>query len=265
MKFAVVNHQRQEPLPALSGSCPACGQPMVAKCGGIKVWHWAHRGKRHCDVWWENETEWHRAWKGKFPLHWQEIVRQADTGEKHIADVKTDRDWVIEFQHSFLKPDERRSRDHFYPRLIWVVDGTRRKRDCKQLYAAWRDGAPIGADPQLRRARAENCVLLREWGDSNAPVFFDLGEREVIWWRIAKCNGGAAYLVPYSRDQFIESHQGTTPEAARMFDEFVSDIPKLVADYEAQRRDQSLRRASVQTLPGFAQYLGRTARRRRRF
>jgi hypothetical protein len=41
---------------------------------------------------------------------WQEIVHRSDSGEKHIADVKTDHGWVIEFQHSYLNPEERRSR-----------------------------------------------------------------------------------------------------------------------------------------------------------
>ena len=51
------------------------------------------KGRRFCDPWWENETEWHRAWKDQFPADWQEIVHHAEDGEKHIADVKTDR-WL---------------------------------------------------------------------------------------------------------------------------------------------------------------------------
>jgi competence protein CoiA len=52
------------------------------------------------------------------------------TVKKHIADVRTIGGWVIEFQHSTLNPDERRSREKFYQRLIWVVDGTKRKERC---------------------------------------------------------------------------------------------------------------------------------------
>jgi len=37
-------------------------------------------------------------------------VHRAEDGEKHIADVKTYHGRVIEFQHSYLKPVERRSR-----------------------------------------------------------------------------------------------------------------------------------------------------------
>jgi competence protein CoiA len=77
---------------------------MVAKCGEVRAPHWAHRSRRECDHWWEPETEWHRAWKNAFPEEWQEIVHWAEDGEKHIADVKTGRGWVIEFQHSYFAP-----------------------------------------------------------------------------------------------------------------------------------------------------------------
>jgi competence CoiA-like predicted nuclease len=105
MKFAKVNGQRQEAQPRLSGNCPGCDGPMVARCGTKRVWHWAHLGERTCDVWWENETEWHRAWKNQFPVGWQEIVHRAENGEKHIADVKTSQGWVLEFQHSPIKSE----------------------------------------------------------------------------------------------------------------------------------------------------------------
>src|SRR5687767_9065923 len=129
MKFALVDERRLEAHPELSGKCPSCDAQMVPKCGEVKIWHWAHHGRRTCDHWWENETEWHRTWKGYFPVDWQEVIHQSESGEKHIADVKTDQGWAIEFQHSYLKPDERRSRDGFYQKLCWVVDGTRRLRD----------------------------------------------------------------------------------------------------------------------------------------
>src|SRR6266705_700580 len=137
MKFALINGERREAEPGLTGACPIHGHPMVARCGDLRTWHWAHKGSLSCDPWWENETEWHRNWKGRFPRDWQEVICQAEQGEKHIADVKTDREWVIEFQHSHIKPEERRLRDLFYKRLIWVVDGTRRKRDAMQFLKSW--------------------------------------------------------------------------------------------------------------------------------
>ncbi len=80
MKFALVNGERSAPTPRTVGQCPTCGSELIAKCGERKVWHWAHKAIRHCDRWWESETEWHRAWKDKFRGEWQEIIHTADNG-----------------------------------------------------------------------------------------------------------------------------------------------------------------------------------------
>lgn len=258
MKFALVNEQRQEAQPDLSGTCPTCGHLMIAKCGEVKIWHWAHQGSRFCDPWWENETEWHRAWKGQFPVTWQEVVHQAENGEKHIADVKTNRGWVIEFQHSYIKSEERRSRNAFYQKLVWVVDGTRRKRDRKQLLNAWEQGVPVGGNSQIRRAFSDECVLLREWAGSDAPIFFDLGDEQVLWWLLQSL-AGSAYVAQLPRTGFFEIHRG---EATQGFDEFVKDLRKLIADYELHRNRAMLQ---PQPLQGFQQYLARWDKRRRRF
>ncbi len=236
MKFARVNGERLEALPKLLGSCPACNQPMLAKCGKERVWHWAHLGRFHCDHWWENETQWHRAWKAEFPVDWQEVVHYAETGEKHISDVKTDRGWVLEFQHSYLKPEERRSRDGFYPRLIWVVDGTRRKRDEAQLLKVLNGGSSVGGYSSVRRVFTDGCALLRDWADTNSPVFLDFGAPQVLWWIFAKTADSWAYVAPYSRAAFIESHRSGARRVAQEFEEFVKDVPELVGRYEAHLR-----------------------------
>ena len=226
MKFALVNGKRQEAQPKLSGKCRTCGHPMVAKCGEVKMWHWAHKRHSSCDPWWENESEWHRAWKEQFPVHWQEFVHEAENGEKHIADVKTDQGWVIEFQRSFLNPEERRSRDAFYPKLVWVVDGTRRKRDRTQFFNAWEKGMPVGGNRYIRRTFSDNCTLLREWEGSPSPIFFDFGI-EALWWLVAKNQNEPLYLAPFSRTDFIEIHRGGAPQKTHEFDEFVKDSSEL--------------------------------------
>ena len=249
MKFALVNEQRQEAQPNLSGECPGCGSPMVARCGEVRVRHWAHKSGCHCDPWWENETEWHRAWKDQFPADWQEIVHHAEDGERHIADVKTDRGWVIEFQHSYIKPEERRSREAFYQKLVWVVNGLRRETDGAQFRKAWEEGRPVGANSSVLRAFSDECRLLREWAGSPAPVFFDFGEEQVLAWLLAGKSNGLVHIALYSRAEFIEIHRGT---AMQDFDSFVEELPELVAKYELQPRQ------------GFAQYPARRSRNRRR-
>ncbi len=124
MQFAMFQGERVEAHPGLKGHCPLCMNATLAKCGEKILWHWAHRGRRHCDPWWENETDWHRAWKSRFPAAWREVVNfDAITGEKHIADVKTDTGVVVEFQNSAMSADELRSREAFYGKMIWIVNG----------------------------------------------------------------------------------------------------------------------------------------------
>jgi len=109
MRFALSNDKHIEVTKRAKGICPCCGNDLVAKCGEINIHHWSHKKQcdDHCR---ENETEWHRNWKNKFPKEWQEVIQKDESSERHIADVKTPDDCVIEFQHSAIKPEERRPR-----------------------------------------------------------------------------------------------------------------------------------------------------------
>lgn len=252
MKYALVNGQRQEAQPGLPGKCPNCDRSMVAKCGEIKIWHWAHLEKRICDHWWENETEWHRTWKEHFPADWQEIPHSSGCGKKHIADVKTDQGWVLEFQHSYLNPVERRARDSFYPKLIWLVDGARRKTDGPQFFNALNGRKPLIARPLVLRVSSEECRLLREWAGSRAPVFFDFGEQQRLWWLLPGTPDGREYVVAFSRAEFIAIHCGGA-QKAHDFEKFLNDCGTLISVYlrtqllsqsalQAQRYPRSQRR-----------------------
>jgi competence protein CoiA len=179
MKFAKVCGKRTKATKGAIGFCPACDSEMVAKCGSERIHHWAHKGTRHCDRWWEPETEWHRAWKEHFPEDWQEVVQYAEDGEKHIADVKISNDLVIECQHSHINPEERASREKFYKNMIWVVDGTRLKRDYPRF---------IKVRGNLRRTSLESYFLVAfpeeyfpsAWLGSKVPVIFDFLGTESI-------------------------------------------------------------------------------------
>lgn len=233
---------------------------MVAKCGQVRIWHWAHQGGLRCDPWWENETEWHRNWKGQFPVDWQEFVSRAENGEKHVADVRTDHGWVIEFQHSYIRPEERQSRDVFYRKLVWVVDATRRKRDGAQFAKAWEAGTPVGR--YIRQIRTDDCGLLRDWSGSHAPIFFDFGNEPMLWWLLARRPGEPMYVAPFPRSDFIAIHHGKGPEGARDFDEFAKTIDELVAKYNAHLRSLALVRMPMQPI-GALQHLARRNVRRR--
>lgn len=229
MKFAVANGQRQEPQPDLSGECPNCGRPVVAKCGEIKVWHWAHLGKRICDPWWENETEWHRSWKAHFPKEWQEFIQHADDGEKHIADVKTDQGYVIEFQHSHIKPEERQAREGFYKKMIWIVDGTRRSRDKEKFLDGFDFANRIDGRDDLRRSPGGGA-LLRDWGGRSVLVLFDFGD-EHLWGLLPKTAEDREYGFKVERKAVIESLH-PSPQSKSNFDGLLRTFTGTIAAHE---------------------------------
>lgn len=127
MQFAILHNERIEAYKTgLIATCPVCGENVRAKCGQIRLHHWAHITKQDCDPWKEAETEWHRRWKERFPKEWREVVIVEVVDEhthiKHRADIRTDKGLTIEFQNSPISLDEVRQREHFYKNLIWVVN-----------------------------------------------------------------------------------------------------------------------------------------------
>ena len=177
---------------------------MLAKCGTVRIHHWAHRGKCKGDVWWEPETEWHRAWKGHFPEPWQEIRQIADTGEIHIADVKTDQGCVLEFQHSPITPEERQAREAFYKKMVWVIDGTRRSRDKDKFNDDLKYTNRVDGNEGLRILSGYSCPLFRDWSDCSVPVFFDFGE-DALWGLLPKNTEGRSYAFRTERNALIAS------------------------------------------------------------
>lgn len=207
MKYASVNGARQEAQPKLSGKCPCCESPVIAKCGTVRKPYWAHKSKKVCNSWKNKpETEWHRTWKDHFPKEWQEIIQTAENGDKHIADVKTDQGYVIEFQHSSIKLEERQSRENFYKAMIWIVDGTKQAGDKEKFINIWRNSTLVNRYEELWELKGgfEKCSLLQTWNDSSAPVFFDFGEN-ILLGLLPKEPSGARYGVGINRNALIES------------------------------------------------------------
>lgn len=123
MQYALVEGDRRQAFAGTRGKCPICGALVIGKCGPRIRHHWAHAGRRHCDPWWENETDWHREWKNLFPEDCREICHRAPDGEIHRADIRTPTGIIIEVQHSAMTDQERQSREAFYGNLVWVIDG----------------------------------------------------------------------------------------------------------------------------------------------
>ena len=239
MKLSIVNGERREPEKGLFGNCIGCGQPTIAKCGTINIWHWAHKSHCECDHWWENETEWHRAWKNNFPVEWQEIRQKADSGEWHIADIKTTHGHIIEFQHSFLKQDERQSRNAFYGTdLVWVVDGLKRKNDRSHFELALKASKRIHPNLELFQTQLgfDDCPLLRDWSECKGLVFFDFGLDFPLWCLLPKSSQGNQYLLPYQRQNFVTLHKALLN--GRGYSDLEKYLNDLVIFYENPQQIQ---------------------------
>ena len=212
MQFAIVNNQRTAPSPGLPGFCPACGGPVIAKCGEQRIHHWAHRGERDCDHWWEPETEWHRNWKNAFPEEWQEVVQRDSNGEKHIADVRTAQGLTIEFQHSHLRSEERAARENFYGAMVWVVDGHRVGGDLPRF----REGARALRliDKGLYLHQFPDELFPKKWLNGKVPVYFDfhnvsspadlqVPEKRSLWCLLPRRDRSYAAILKIARETFI--------------------------------------------------------------
>ena len=267
MKYAIVNNEKVEATKGAKGVCPSCGSELIAKCGELKVNHWSHKGNRNCDPWWENETEWHRSWKNNFPTEWQEAVHFDESGEKHIADVKTQSEWVLEFQHSFINPEERQSRNSFYRQIVWVVDGTRRKTDKKQFQKMLEESVRLKTSIHIIRTHfPDECRLLKEW-HNNSLVFFDFGEAEnteqsILWFLFPKTASSSAYLSPFPRNNFIEIFK--KDNFGEIFKNNILPIHTEIANGE--RRQQTVNTQNrTNVLSRFDRDMRNKQRRRRRF
>lgn len=202
MRYADVDGERTQASPKLRGICRGCGGDTIAKCGKHVVWHWSHRSRSHCDRWWEAETAWHRDWKNRFPIDWQEIVLHDEaTGEKHIADVRTCLGVVVEFQRSTIEPSEVAAREQFYRRMVWVVDGLRNDLD-PRTFNVMRSGTDSNGFAGF--AWHGRSKLFQRW-HTTTPVFMDFGDHG--FWRICHFDPakkrGVALIV--DRSAFAEA------------------------------------------------------------
>lgn len=119
MIWGIKDNQRIKAIPKDKATCELCQGELIAKCGEVKIWHWAHKSNKECDNWWEPESEWHINWKNEFPEEQQEIKIG-----KHRADIKTKTGTIIELQKSSISLKDIREREEFYgEKLIWLLDG----------------------------------------------------------------------------------------------------------------------------------------------
>ena len=213
MLIALINDQRTKAAPKLKGICPGCSHPVAAKCGVQRAWHWAHISKQDCDSWWE-ETEWHRMWKGNFPFEWQEVILyDTKSGEKHIADIRTQHRLVIEFQHSPLNIQERIARETFYNNMVWIIDAAHRKNDFKRFAKGFSQSLRTHKPGMFLVPFPEKCFPAN-WAQSTKPVFFDFrgidapvppdNGRELLWCLLPGRTNNLGVLIALNRNDIIK-------------------------------------------------------------
>jgi hypothetical protein len=252
MKFANVNGIKTEAGKGLVGMCQGCEQPMIPVCGVKKERHWRHKVDCECDRWWESETEWHRSWKNCFPKDWQEIRnKDSATGEWHISDVKTPQGFFLEFQHSFLKSDERQARNKFYgEKLVWVVDGLTRKNDWLRMEGVLNGSFKILQDISLFRLpiSANESSLFSDWCDCNVPVIFDFGVDRPLCCLLPKSSKGHFYVLPLPRQNFVTLHHGGLL-GEKNFADLVLYLTMHIFTFENPDLIVKLKKASLQIQP----------------
>ncbi|TMV06979.1 hypothetical protein FGK63_12745 [Ruegeria sediminis] len=206
MKFAEQAGTRVEPTPKSRATCPFCGAEVLAKCGTQRVWHWAHKSTRHCDSWWEPETDWHRKWKELFPTEWQEVGRRDDNGELHIADVLTPQGLALEFQHSYIKREEIEIRTNFHKNICWIVDGTRLDSTLTQFVKALEMGRPVGSrGTEVYQAYLTHSRFLKQWAGLSAPVVVDFGGEKI--WVIGNSLETSVLVYPLKKETLVKQFE----------------------------------------------------------
>lgn len=131
MLWGIKNGEKIQATPKERATCELCGKEVIAKCGEIKVWHFAHKQDFECDSFGEQETEWHREWKNYFPKEQQEVIIEhpiffedgCTFPKKHRADIQTKESLIIELQNSPISPQEIKEREEFYGNMVWILNG----------------------------------------------------------------------------------------------------------------------------------------------
>lgn len=116
-------NERITAKPGIKAICPGCQNLVIARCGDIRIWHWAHKISI-CTYDSEPETEWHLAWKKRALCAGFEIEKIIDD---HRADIyDSGRNMVIEVQHSPITDEDIIKRCDFYTskgiKLAWIFD-----------------------------------------------------------------------------------------------------------------------------------------------
>lgn len=166
MLYALVNGKKERARPGTHATCPDCAGELVARCGDVNVWHWAHRSlPENCEY--ESEGEWHLNWKALFPSDACEV--RIEKGDRYkIADCVLSSGRVLEFQNSPISPEEIADRERFYGKMAWVFN-------CRDAFENHRLSI-YGEKTLLAKVRFDWKWPRRSIECCECPVYLDVGE-----------------------------------------------------------------------------------------
>jgi competence CoiA-like predicted nuclease len=165
MIFALKAKKRVRANPILKEVfCPYCGGEVIAKCGKIKIWHFAHKQDWACDDWKGKESDWHLEWKSNFDGPFQEVIVKKEN-KRHTADIKTS-NMVVEFQNSSISSEDISKREEFYGEMIWVMNGDTL---CKNM-----ELTPKGEIVTFRWKWPH-----KSWKGNTKTIYIDMGYRDL--------------------------------------------------------------------------------------
>jgi competence CoiA-like predicted nuclease len=211
MLYASLNNEKIEAIPKTKAICTLCEKDVFSKCGEVNVWHWAHLKEENCDKWYEPETQWHKDWKNQFGKELSEIIITKN-GEKHIADIQTKENVVIELQNSpILKPIIRKRELFYGEKMLWVINGINfkdnfvtkpdyRHRLYKNTSEGWIHKYTGELPPKdfLESFYWKWCR--RSWDEAQRPIFIDFGDENLFWVKVGMgTNSGRGKFVSKKR------------------------------------------------------------------
>lgn len=152
-----------------------CDGELLAKCGPIVSWHWAHK-VAECDPWSEPESEWHIGWKRILESLGAEL--EVIRGY-HRADAVMPDGTVVELQSSYLSAGDIEARENHYGRMCWIyrctwADRIHRGRRWRQRGGFWwkhgskamtRHNAPVFWDDRGALVRVQLNLVRTETGE----------------------------------------------------------------------------------------------------
>lgn len=188
MLYASLNNEKIEAALKKRAMCPHCKKEVFSKCGEINVWHWAHLQDKSCDSWYESEATWHKDWKNLFGKEFSEIMITKN-GKRHIADIHTKEDVVIELQNSPISKSVIRKREMFYDeRMLWIINGINFKTNFNLIsddhFFRVSQGLVHKRTGQLLKQGEKLFIwkwYSKSWGEVQRPVFIDFGEENLLW------------------------------------------------------------------------------------